>query len=151
MKEFFKKKEPISWTFCFWIFGDFGEINSDETWNPELHDNDSSDSLSTSDNGLVILQEEIYDLNFMNGTHIASFGESDYMIQLWIEGNKFQLRIVTDNRDGKRCTGFSATQGCEKRFFFHGMQNHQSHYGSLDLYRIKAHFSNPKKSSHFSQ
>lgn len=101
MKDFFKKKEPISWTFCFWIFGDFGEVTSDETWNPELHDNDSSDFLSTSDNGLVILQEEIYDLNFMNGTHIASFGESDYMIQLWIEGSKFQLRIVTDNRDGK--------------------------------------------------
>jgi hypothetical protein len=50
---------------------------------------------------LVILQEETYDVNFMNGTHVVTFGGDQYMIQFWIENNLFQIRIVTDANDGQ--------------------------------------------------
>ena len=94
-----KKKDPISWSYSFWLRSneDFEKVEEKE----EEIDSDSRESQNSSRIGLVILQEEIYDVNFMNGTHVVTFGGDIYMIQLWIENNLFQVRIVTDGNDGQ--------------------------------------------------
>ena len=62
---------------------------------PDEFENDSRESLNSSKLGLVILQEEIYDINIMKGTHVVSFGGDQYMIQLWIDNKKFQVRLIS--------------------------------------------------------
>ena len=58
---------------------------------PDEFENESRESLNSSKLGLVILQEEIYDINIMKGTHVVSFGGDQYMIQLWMDNKKFQV------------------------------------------------------------
>ena len=98
---FSKKKESICWSYSFWLRSNEDFEKKDVEKEQEDYETDSRESLNSSRVGLVILQEEIYDVNFMNGTHVVTFGGDIYMIQLWLENNLFQVRIVTDGNDGQ--------------------------------------------------
>ena len=82
-----KKRDQIIWSYSFWLRAN-EDFDKDIEVEQEDYETDSRDSTSSSRVGMVILQEEIYDVNFMNGTHVVTFGGETYMIQLWIENNR---------------------------------------------------------------